>query len=189
MVAVTLYDVLGVAPTATSAEIRTAYLAAARRAHPDVVGPRGEDTMRDLNSAWAVLGDPHARQEYDLTLPDAPGAPARASRSTVRRPEERPFVPYHAVDEDDDDEWRYTDDATDPDTAPGALLQLAPVGLIALGAVLVLVGAVVGIPPLAAFGAILAGLGAVAFLIVPLAVMARASTVEQRRERERDRRR
>ena len=73
----TLYDLLGVRPGATAAEIRTAYLAAARRAHPDVAGPSGDDTMRDLNSAWAVLGDAEARERYDLTLAAGPSAPGR----------------------------------------------------------------------------------------------------------------
>lgn len=183
---VTHYEVLGVRPGATAAEIRKAYVARARRAHPDVAGAAGDDTMRVLNSAWTVLGDPEARRRYDLTLPDvAPQAP----QSNVHRPVERPFVPYHAVDEDDDDEWRYVDDETDPDTAPGTAMQLAPMVLLAVGVALLIVGGIVKVTVLVGFGAALIALGAVGFLIVPLMVMARASTVEQRRDREREARR
>lgn len=189
MTAVTLYDVLGVRPSATPSEIRTAYLAAARRAHPDVAGPSGDDTMRDLNSAWAVLGDVSARERYDLTLADGPSAPGPGTRAKpkvdINRPADRPFVPYHAVDEDDDDEWRYVDDVTDPETAPGAVVQLAPIALVVLGVLFVIGGGVLRALPIMAFGGVFVALGLVGFLIVPLAVMAKASTVEQRRERER----
>lgn len=80
------YDVLGVAPGATSAEVRQAYLALARRHHPDRHG--GDTTrMQALNQAWAVLGDPVQRARYDRSL-DRPGSrlapeapPAAAPRS------------------------------------------------------------------------------------------------------------
>lgn len=195
MSAVTLYDVLGVRPSSTAAEIRAAYLAAARRAHPDVAGPAGDDVMRDLNSAWAVLGDARSREMYDLTLSAGPAAPgAGAGRPPkpavdINRPVDRPFVPYHAVDEDDDDEWRYVDDETDPDTAPGAAVQLAPIALVAAGLLVLVAGTVLRALPVMALGGILLALGLVGFLIVPLAVMAKASTVEQRRDRERGQRR
>jgi len=188
---VTLYDVLGVRPGATAAEIRTAYLAAARRAHPDVAGPSGDDTMRDLNSAWAVLGDAEARERYDLTLAAGPSAPGRPGRERpkvdINRPPDRPFVPHHAVDEDDDDEWRYLDDVTDPETAPSTVVQLAPIALVVLGLLFVVGGGVLRALPVMAFGGVFVALGLVGFLILPLAVMAKASTVEQRRERNRRR--
>jgi len=47
------YEVLGVPPSATPAEIRRAYLALARRHHPDAGG--SADEMRRLNEAWAAL--------------------------------------------------------------------------------------------------------------------------------------
>lgn len=199
MTSVTLYDVLGVRPTATTAEIRAAYLVSARTAHPDVAGAGGEDRMRDVNAAWSVLGDDEARRLYDLTL-TAPGpgstagaaspsnpSPSRPSPSTskVSRPQDRPFVPYHAVDEDDDDEWRYADDTTDPATAPGAGLQFTPILTVLGGVLLLIAGLVLRAAPIAAVGGVVILLGLVAFLLVPLAVMAKASAAEQRRERER----
>ncbi len=47
------YDVLGVSPGASQAEIRRAYLTLARRHHPDAGGDA--DEMRRLNEAWAAL--------------------------------------------------------------------------------------------------------------------------------------
>lgn len=175
---VTHYERLGVGPGATKAEIREAYLAAARRAHPDVAG-RDDDTMRDLNEAWSVLGDAVSRAEYDLTL----SLDAEPPRTRIERPEERPFVPFHAYDEDDDDTWRYTDDPVDPDTAPGMLQQLGPIGLVVAGFLLAVVGAVVKLAPLAALGGVLVIAGFAAFVVVPLVVMGRARAMEDVRRR------
>jgi len=58
------YEVLGVSPEASDAEIRRAYLALARRFHPDA-NPGGEDRMRAVNEAWAILGDRERRRAYD----------------------------------------------------------------------------------------------------------------------------
>jgi hypothetical protein len=60
------YDVLGVHASATQAEVRAAYRAAARDHHPDAGGDAAR--MRALNVAWAVLGDPVRRAAYDRTL-------------------------------------------------------------------------------------------------------------------------
>lgn len=60
------YEVLGVARTATTRQIRAAYVARARLAHPDLVGRRGLDVMRALNEAWEILKDDSRRQAWDL---------------------------------------------------------------------------------------------------------------------------
>jgi len=69
--------VLGVAPTALSAEVRQAYVSLARTYHPDRAG--GDPArMRAVNEAWATLSDPGRRALYDLSLrsgpPPGPGA-------------------------------------------------------------------------------------------------------------------
>jgi hypothetical protein len=64
---VTHYEVLGVAPTAPTSEVRRAYVTLARRHHPDRAGGDA-DTMRAINDAWATLRDPHRRASYDLAL-------------------------------------------------------------------------------------------------------------------------
>lgn len=62
---------LGVAPTALTAEVRQAYVALARTHHPDRTG--GDVTrMRAVNEAWATLRDPGRRALYDLSLRSGP---------------------------------------------------------------------------------------------------------------------
>jgi curved DNA-binding protein CbpA len=59
------YDVLGVSRAAARHQIRAAYVARARAAHPDLVGGRGLDVMRALNEAWDILKDARRRSAYD----------------------------------------------------------------------------------------------------------------------------
>jgi hypothetical protein len=67
------YDVLGVSPRAGADELRRAYLTCAREAHPDRHVDAGvaerssaEVRIREVNEAWAVLGNPRRRRRYDL---------------------------------------------------------------------------------------------------------------------------
>ncbi len=84
-----LYEVLGVAPSASPETIHDAYRAMARAVHPDAVGA-SEDTqthMALVNEAWRVLGDERRRRAYDVDngfrqrsdepseSPDSDGAP------------------------------------------------------------------------------------------------------------------
>jgi hypothetical protein len=64
------YEILGISPEASRGEVHRAYLEAARRHHPDRGG--SADHMREINEAWAVLGDPYARRAYDRTVVAAP---------------------------------------------------------------------------------------------------------------------
>lgn len=84
----TYYDVLGVAPGATQAEIRRGYLERAKRHHPDRQSGAGEDvyrrsrlTMQEVNAAWEVLRNPAERDRYDddLGLNRNPAAKAGGS--------------------------------------------------------------------------------------------------------------
>ena len=62
----THYEVLGVARSATTDQVRAAYRAAARDHHPDAGGDVVR--MRAVNAAWRVLGDPMRRAAYDRQL-------------------------------------------------------------------------------------------------------------------------
>lgn len=86
------YAVLGVEPDATDAEIRRAYLALARRFHPDA-NPGGEDRMRAVNEAWAVLGDRARRAAWDRRMPD-PGFVPDDPTDDQFDPRSQPDVPY-----------------------------------------------------------------------------------------------
>src|SRR5260370_34241638 len=63
---INLYDVLGIAPSASPDEIRRAYRALARLVHPDV-NPALDASIRfaQLSDAYMVLSDPVKRRSYD----------------------------------------------------------------------------------------------------------------------------
>lgn len=63
------YDILGVEPIATDAEIRSAYRAGMAKYHPDVnSAPNAQRLAQMFNEAYETLSDPKRRQEYDRVL-------------------------------------------------------------------------------------------------------------------------
>lgn len=65
----THYEVLGVAPEATPAEIKAAYRRLAAENHPD--RKQGDkEKMTDINRAYMILRDPEKRTRYDRTGQD-----------------------------------------------------------------------------------------------------------------------
>jgi len=86
------YEVLGVPRNASTHQIRAAYVARARRAHPDLVGQRGLDIMRALNEAWDVLKDDARRARFDLANGGSDPAGAAGSGGGPRRDD--PNVPF-----------------------------------------------------------------------------------------------
>lgn len=179
------YDVLGVSPTATTAEIRRAYVRLARRHHPDFhltadarTRAVSEREMRQINEAWAVLSDPDRRRRYDR---DQSG-PSRTSGVT---PPARPrptggadpsFRPYDPSDEID------PRDLLDDTPIAGAAsvprwVQIAPVALLGISLASLAVALVTSIRPLLALGVITFVLATLSFLLAPMfAVMRSAQT-------------
>jgi hypothetical protein len=76
-----LYRILHVQPEAPHAVIKAAYraLMTTLRAHPDLGGDH--DQAARLNAAWAVLGDPERRREYDRALRKPPRSVGSAASS------------------------------------------------------------------------------------------------------------
>lgn len=177
----THYERLGVASDATGVEIRRAFLARARSAHPDLnPDDLANAEMVAVNEAWTVLSNDARRAAYDASIGVGSGrGAAPGSRSPlVERPADQPFVPYYADDEDDDDEWRYTDDVGDPRTAPGRLTVVTPVALLMVAALVGVFGLASGHDLLVIVAVILGALGAVGLFVVPMIAMGRASRYE-----------
>jgi curved DNA-binding protein CbpA len=169
-----LYEVLGVRRDATADELRRAYLALARRHHPDYftaatteARAAAERRMQVVNEAWAVLGDPARRRAYDAgAAADEP--PERAFRPhdtgiDDSDPRDQPDVPYRPA----------------PPPSPGRrLATVVPVALFALAVAgfavgLVLAsGVLMGLAALAFVGACLG------FLVLPLLALGAASRDE-----------
>jgi hypothetical protein len=95
------YQLLGVAPHASTVEIRRAYHRLARLHHPDAnpgtVPPAGP-AMAEINVAWEVLSDPEKRRSYDRAIGTTP-RPRTARAAEVE------------VDEDDFDDLDHLRDS------------------------------------------------------------------------------
>jgi curved DNA-binding protein CbpA len=61
------YSVLGLSPTASNGEIKKAYRRLVMQYHPDrnPGQPDSDERLRAVNEAYAVLGNPQKRAEYD----------------------------------------------------------------------------------------------------------------------------
>ncbi len=170
------YETLGVAPTADAGEIRSAYLRLARRHHPDArasgspIADGGR--MRELNQAWAALGDAERRREYDRSI-GVDFAVGRAKRE------------WQALHDDpmDTDELDHRDLVDDVPYGQGSGLpgwvQVLPAALIVLGVFLFAVGMVTGLASLLAFSVGALVLGLLAFMAAPVVAVVRGRSAEQ----------
>jgi len=85
------YEVLGVAPTASADDIRTAFRKLAKKLHPDLnPGDKSaEARFKELAGAYDLLGDPEKRRRFDAGEIDATGA---------ERPQQHYYRDYAAAD-------------------------------------------------------------------------------------------
>lgn len=72
-----LYDVLGVAKTATEAEIKAQYRKLARKYHPDLNkdDKNAAEKFKEVSAAYDILGDKDKRKKYDNNEIDGDGKP------------------------------------------------------------------------------------------------------------------
>ena len=62
------YEILGVEPNASEADIKKAYRKLAREYHPDVNKDAGvEEKYKEISQAYETLSNPEKRQQYDLS--------------------------------------------------------------------------------------------------------------------------
>lgn len=214
---------LGVSRTASKAEIRHAYLELARLHHPDfnpndpnspsqrtAAAPNSKWSpvgIREVNAAWAILGDDRRRSEYDQRLDrhtgassntDDPGrsawmgstsggfrtgADGSTSASRINRPRGM-FVP-HDPGPDPSDEWRYTGDTVNDATVPPKLLLAAPPLCLLASVGTFIVWLVVGSNVLMALAIMLLFMAGLLFVGAPLVAMAKSQNEEQRAQRRR----
>ena len=168
------YSVLGVARDAPVEEIRRAYVALARRTHPDVRGddPAADEQMRRINLAWEMLSDANSRAALDrrLTQPPQPSPRPRASpeaEETARRD-----------DDFDHDDFGHDDfDADDQPITGGDLpawMRLgAPLAFV-LGIFAVIGGVMAGGFVLVRLGLLALGLSVLLFMLSPFVVLVRS---------------
>jgi molecular chaperone DnaJ len=77
------YELLGVPKTATEKDIKSAYRKLARKWHPDAnpEDPKAaEEKFKELQEAYAVLGDPEKREKYDALGSDWESAARQAEQ-------------------------------------------------------------------------------------------------------------
>ncbi|MEM9466913.1 MAG: J domain-containing protein, partial [Actinomycetota bacterium] len=147
------YEVLGVTPDASMGDIKKAYLAAARDAHPDFHNHSdsarlaAEERMRAINAAWAVLRDVDERSFYDRQRLKAERAARPGPKFQATATGEQAFTPFDDGD-DDDDPFDERDDRPITDSRLPRWLTMLPACLVAGGLLSLLFGAFVGILPL-----------------------------------------
>ncbi len=179
------YEVLGVTPDASMAEIKKAYLQAARGAHPDfhteseVARLSAEDRMREINAAWSVLGDVDERSRYDRQRlrPERGQRPSGGFQASTTAGQT--FRPFDDSD-DDEDPFDERDDRPITDSSLPRWFQLTPAALIVGGFVSLAIGALVGILEVVTLGLIAMVFGGLSFMIAPIIAVGMASKHERR---------
>jgi len=172
--------VLGVGRGASEQEIKRAYHHLARRHHPDAHGPASAAVldaarrkMVAVNAAWAVLGDPERRRDYDAGLghravhstrpPEGGGGDARAGPEFPDWFEPDDRVPAAHLEEDIDEEVR---------RGLADFVVFVPVGIAALAVTTFAFSLVVQWPALFVVSVMLVPLAVVSFFLTPLVVIA-----------------
>lgn len=178
------YDVLGVSPDASVAEIKRAYLRAARAAHPDFHTDseadrvRAEERMRKVNRAWAVLSDVDERSAFDRRRlrPDPAGEPRPTPRAAGTA-----SMPFRPFDDGPDDPFDEGHDRPITDSALPAWLAMAPAGLFGCGVVGLGFGAVLGYGALMVLSLVAMVVAVVLALVAaPLVALGRAAKGDRR---------
>lgn len=86
------YDILGVPPSATEADIKRAYRKLALQHHPDVnKAPDAQQKFMSIKNAYQTLVDPLSRSKYDSTTRSTSTDPFTWGYSTPREEDQEDF--------------------------------------------------------------------------------------------------
>lgn len=176
-----LYARLGVTPSASAADIRSAYLKLARIHHPDfhnndAARQSNEREMQSINEAWAILGDPERRRAHDERMRLSQPDPVSTGKPVPGRYD---FVPFD--DSDDEIDPRLLEDVGVEGTEVGRSLQLAPIVCFLGGIFGVILGVIVNLPFLIAVGVVGLVLALLGFLAAPAVAISRSIRAERNR--------
>ena len=166
------YAVLGVARDAPVEDIRRAYVALARRTHPDVRGddPAADEQMRRINLAWEMLSDANSRAALDRRLSPQPQPQPRAEPPRAPRRSDDSFV--------DDVDFGHDDfDADDRPITGGDLpswMRLGAPAAFVIGIFAVILGVLAGGFVLVRLGLLSLGLSVLLFMLSPFVVLIRS---------------
>ena len=160
----THYDVLGVPASASADEVKRAYHRMAREHHPDVRAGSTGDPMVEVNAAWAVLGDPVRRGDYDREL-------RRLSATEPRDVEPEDLTGYV--------NFAGFGGGFDPDPEPRPYtptdaLVLVPAALLAVAVACFAFSTMTEAPALLLTSAILLAVAVMSFVATPLLVLRRS---------------
>ena len=121
--------------------------------------------MRDINEAWAVLGNPESRRRYDAE---------RRAKAKATRPDNAPHPDFVPIDDEDIDYAELLDDTPMAGTDVPRWLQVLPAGLLAAGVLAIVFGFVAMLGSLLAFGTFLLILAVLSFLAAPAVAVMRS---------------
>lgn len=162
------YDILGVLPAATSADIRRAYLALSWRHHPDAGGDA--ERMRQLNEAYAVLADARARRDYDLALDLADGSAGPATGADAGD------EAYDAWGRDEGDALEVDDRMLHDPPRARRLVTTLPVAVFAVSVAVGSVGLAIDVPAVIGVAFVLFALSGGLMVLAPVLMMGRRGT-------------
>lgn len=89
------YKLLGVAASASAAEIKKAYRRLARAYHPDLNAEARDEQIKRLNEAYEILSNVRKRAAYDVLLREARQRAEEALAERIRQREQsQPQEPH-----------------------------------------------------------------------------------------------
>lgn len=92
----TLYQILGIDPSADPKAIKRAYFLMAKKYHPDSGDQKEVQKFYEVTQAYKTLSSKEQRKLYDLSLGDADGAPVVA-HDEVSRPRDAYAAPSRST--------------------------------------------------------------------------------------------